>query len=430
VRDSVAEAPEDARGGRRADSSTSADAPARRERGGLLTAATTEHLAAEAAADSEWYVTASHGVLPRPLVGDTYVSPGTEEAMLRACGSMLFACGEVAAGRKIAAFCLVRPPGHHAGRCHRVRRGQGFCLVNNVLVGVWHTLVHNPWMRVAIVDIDTHYGQGSLSGVEHMCRALPARLGAGPHVLFASVHQFHQHHYPATAMRASSINSGATRESWTTVGERATARFVVQGLPLGSRSAAWRRRVHDTVLPEVAALKPDLVLISAGFDGHADDPIGSLRLTTEDFAWVVLELDRVAPNAGLVSILEGGYGFRSCDNFCLQQSILAHVRALGEVALRRVLQADSRPRVHALAASLCSPTPLSPPPPPPPPLSSAPLPRPPPPPPPPPPPSAFVAASRPVFGPAPPRKGVRGDEECARTRPVAPRAREGRPAAE
>lgn len=224
---------------------------------------------------------------------DTPVSPGSGEAALRAVGAVCAAVDAVFAGEARNAFCGVRPPGHHA----EPNRAMGFCLFNNVAIATEHARAQHGIQRVAIIDFDVHHGNGT-----------QAAFAKNPEVLYASTHQAPW--YPGT---------GDARE--TGVGNLFNA-----PLPAGSGPQAFRAAMRDKILPAVDRFQPELLLVSAGFDAHADDPLASLRLTEADFAWITQELARMAQKhcqGRLVSALEGGYNLEA-----LGESVGAHVGAL------------------------------------------------------------------------------------------------------
>ena len=224
---------------------------------------------------------------------DTVLSPGSAEAALRAAGAVVGAVDAVLRGQTKRAFCAVRPPGHHA----TANVAMGFCLFNNIAVGALHALDMHGLERVTIVDFDVHHGNGTQAIFEQDQR-----------VLFASSHQVPL--YPGTGAR----------------NETGDGNIINAPLPPGAGSvefrAAWSRRL----LPAVAALKPQLLLISAGFDAHRRDPLAQLQLEAADFAWVTAELVELARrycDGRIVSTLEGGY-----DLTALAESSVAHIGAL------------------------------------------------------------------------------------------------------
>ncbi len=224
---------------------------------------------------------------------DTSLSPGSGEAALRAAGALSAAVDAVMAGEGPNAFCAVRPPGHHA----EPSRAMGFCLFNNVAIGALHARESHGLERVAVIDFDVHHGNGTQAMFEH---------DAG--LFYASTHQFPL--YPGT---------GAS-------GERGVGNIVNAPLPPNSGSLEFRHAMDERILPALGEFKPDFVFISAGFDGHADDPLAGLRLVEEDYAWATREILRLAAEScegRVVSTLEGGYHLGA-----LAASVGAHVRAL------------------------------------------------------------------------------------------------------
>ncbi len=225
---------------------------------------------------------------------DTIMSPGTLEAVLRGVGAAVAAVDAVMAGDARNAFCATRPPGHHAERT----RAMGFCFFNNVAVAARHAQAKHGAERVAIVDFDVHHGNGTQD-----------IFWSDKTVLYGSTHQMPL--YPGT---------GAPSER----GDHDT--IVNAPLRPGADGAAFRASMEAVILPRLEAFRPDLVVISAGFDAHQRDPLGSLQLTEEDFAWVTSELMGVADrhaSGRVVSVLEGGY-----DLAGLAASAAAHVTTL------------------------------------------------------------------------------------------------------
>jgi acetoin utilization deacetylase AcuC-like enzyme len=232
----------------------------------------------------------------RALDADTHMSPGTLAAAFRAAGAAVRAVDLVLGGQAANAFCAVRPPGHHAER----ETAMGFCLLGNVAAAARHALDHHGLSRVAIVDFDVHHGNGTQDLVQD-----------DPRILFASTHQMPL--YPGT---------GASAD----VGPHGT----ILNVPLraGTDGAGFRAAMERIVLPAVDAFRPELILVSAGFDAHRDDPLAGLRLTADDFGWITGRLcDLADAHAGgrLVSVLEGGY-----DLEALAASAAAHVTVLRE----------------------------------------------------------------------------------------------------
>jgi acetoin utilization deacetylase AcuC-like enzyme len=228
--------------------------------------------------------------------GDTFLSPGSLNAALRAVGGVCAAVDAVIAGQARNAFVGCRPPGHHAER----ETAMGFCLFGTVAIAAKRALDHHGLARVAIVDFDVHHGNGTqdLLWDEGRC-------------LFVSSHQMPL--YPG---------SGAADETG--------AHRQIVNLPLAAGSGgAQMRALYDAVIfPRLMEFAPELILISAGFDAHRDDPLGGLHWTADDFAWLTGRICDVADaSAGgrVVSTLEGGY-----DLDALQDCVAAHVGVLVE----------------------------------------------------------------------------------------------------
>jgi acetoin utilization deacetylase AcuC-like enzyme len=228
------------------------------------------------------------------LDADTAMSPGSLEAALRAAGAVCAAVDALIDGKDNRALCAVRPPGHHATR----DTAMGFCLFNNIAVGAAQALARGI-ERVAIVDFDVHHGNGTQD-----------IFWNAPRVLYASTHQSPL--YPGTGARS----------------ETGAGNIVNAPLPPGAGSAQLRAAMSEIVLPRLAQFRPQLVMISAGFDAHRLDPLASLNFDAEDFAWATRELVAVAcahAQGRVVSSLEGGYSLMA-----LRESAAAHVAALLE----------------------------------------------------------------------------------------------------
>ena len=225
---------------------------------------------------------------------DTVMSPGSAHAALRACGAAVAAVDAVLSGATRRAFCAVRPPGHHA----TADTAMGFCLFNAVAVAAAHALAAHGLARVAIADFDVHHGNGT-----------QAIFDQDPRVLYLSSHQ-------------SPLYPGTGQASENGVGNVVNAPLAPGVGGQGFR-AAWR----DHLLPALEAFTPQLVLVSAGFDGHRLDPLADLGLEAEDYGWIGAELGASADRhaAGrLVSLLEGGYSLTA-----LRECSVAHLRGLG-----------------------------------------------------------------------------------------------------
>ena len=225
---------------------------------------------------------------------DTSMSPGTWEAAVRSAGGAVFAVDEVMTGKVTNAFVATRPPGHHA----ELSTPMGFCFFNNAAVAARHAQAVYGVERVAIVDFDVHHGNGTQD-----------IFWADKTVMYASSHEMPS--YPGT---------GAMTET----GEH--NQIVNAPLRAGDNGNTFREAYEYLILPRVEEFAPDLVIISAGFDGHFRDPLGNLKLREDDFAWVTRKLMGIAQrrcHSRVVSLLEGGY-----DLDGLARSVAAHVTAL------------------------------------------------------------------------------------------------------
>ncbi len=228
-----------------------------------------------------------------PLENDTIVSPGSWDAALRAAGAVCQAVEDGAAGKCRHAFCAVRPPGHHA----EPAQAMGFCLFNNVFIGARHAQEACSLRRVAIVDFDVHHGNGT----DTMTRA-------AQDVFYVSSHQYPL--YPMTGHLKDNIDG----------------KILNMTLDAGDGGKAFRQLYESIALPALDAFRPDLVMISAGFDAHRDDPLAGLELEESDFAWITQELIKIADSHAqgrVVSVLEGGYNLDA-----LKSSVVAHLQAL------------------------------------------------------------------------------------------------------
>jgi len=229
--------------------------------------------------------------------GDTNICPASLDAALLAAGGAITAVDAVADATVHNAFCAVRPPGHHATG----ERGMGFCIFNNVAVAARYAQRARGLARILIIDWDVHHGNGTQD-----------IFYDDPSVLFFSTHQSPL--YPGT---------GAADETGAGPGQGATLNCP---LPPGAGSDEILAAFHDSLLPAADRFAPDLVLISAGFDSHADDPLAALRLRDEDFAELtrlVLDIARRHAGGRCVSCLEGGYYLPA-----LADAVAAHVAEL------------------------------------------------------------------------------------------------------
>ncbi len=234
-----------------------------------------------------------HGYLALDA-GDTIMSPGTWEAVLRCVGAACAAVDDVVTGRARNVFCATRPCGHHA----EAGRAMGFCVFNQAAIAALHGRAAHDLKRVAVVDFDVHHGNGTQNSFYD-----------DPDLFYGSSHQ--SPFYPGTGARAESGKAG---------------NIVNIPLARGADSTTFRRHMRDDLLPALRRFAPQLLIISAGFDAHHLDPLGGLAFTDEDFHWITRELMAVADETAggrVVSTLEGGY---SLDG--LASGTAAHVRAL------------------------------------------------------------------------------------------------------
>ena len=233
------------------------------------------------------------------LDADTWMSRGSYQAALRAVGGACAAVDAVLAGQDKTAFVVARPPGHHA----ETATPMGFCLFGTVAIAAKRALYHHGLGRVAVVDFDVHHGNGTQDLLWHEPRAFLATSQQMPL-------------WPGT---------GDPSETG------AHGQILNLPLPPESTGATMRAAYEAQVFPALDAFKPDLILISAGFDAHAADPLANLNWHEDDFAWLTHRLcDLAATHAQgrVVSCLEGGY-----DLGALQTSVAAHVSVLMERSL-------------------------------------------------------------------------------------------------
>ncbi|UUV05905.1 MULTISPECIES: histone deacetylase family protein [Ruegeria] len=230
--------------------------------------------------------------------GDTFLSPGSVDAAYRAAGAAVRAVDLVLGGEASNAFCAIRPPGHHA----ESETAMGFCLFGNAALAAKHALDHHGLKRVAVVDFDVHHGNGTQDLLWDEARALVITSQQMP------------------------LWPGSGRPEETGVHD------TVLNIPLapGSGGAEMRAAYETKAFPRLRAFRPELIIISAGFDAHQDDPLANLNWATDDFAWITAELCRIADEVcggRIVSTLEGGY-----DLNALAQATRAHVEELIKAA--------------------------------------------------------------------------------------------------
>lgn len=224
---------------------------------------------------------------------DTVMSPASGDAALFQAGAVCDAVDAVITGEADNAFCALRPPGHHA----EPDRAMGFCLFNGIAVGAMQAVAVHHRKKISIFDFDVHHGNGTQAAFER-----------DPRVQYLSTHQWPL--FPGTGARD----------------ETGVGNIVNRPLPAGTSSRAWRDVVERDIFSAMDDFAPELVMISAGFDAHKADPLASLELDEDDFAWVTGELMALAARHAegrVVSVLEGGY-----DLDALTTSCLAHLNAL------------------------------------------------------------------------------------------------------
>lgn len=231
------------------------------------------------------------------LDADTHLSPGSLNAGLRAVGGNLKAVDLVLGGEASNAFVACRPPGHHA----ETSRAMGFCMFGNVSIAAKYALDHHGLNHVAIIDFDVHHGNGTQDLLWDEARTL-----------FCSSHEMPL--FPGTGDVAETGAHG---------------NILNVPFDANSNGHTMRQIYSDLVFPAISEFDPDLILISAGFDAHGQDPLASLTWETDDFAWLTRNICRLADglcNGRVVSSLEGGY-----DLPALGQCAAAHVQELMEI---------------------------------------------------------------------------------------------------
>jgi acetoin utilization deacetylase AcuC-like enzyme len=246
----------------------------------------------------EHYITELRHVAPTSglvyIDGDTSMSPGTWEAVMRGVGGAVAATDAIMTGQHNNAFVAVRPPGHHAEKSTPM----GFCFFDNAAIAARHAQRKYGIARAAVIDFDVHHGNGTQD-----------IFWSDKTVMYCSTHQMPL--FPGTGAR----------------GERGEHDTVVNA-PLRPEdgSAQFRAAFENAILPELTKFAPELIIISAGFDAHTRDPLASINLRAEDFGWVTNKLMDVADRSAggrVVSVLEGGYDLQG-----LSESVAAHVTAL------------------------------------------------------------------------------------------------------
>ena len=229
---------------------------------------------------------------------DTTLCPHSYDAAMKAAGGAVRAVDAVINKEVKNAFCAVRPPGHHATK----HQAMGFCLFNNAAIAALYARQKHGLERVAVIDFDVHHGNGTQD-----------IFWDEPDMYYGSTHQMPL--FPGT---------GA-------VSETGAGNIVNTPLRSGADGAKIKEAFNDRLLPSLFDFSPDLLVISAGFDAHIDDPLAGLRLTTEDFRWLTLKLAEFSDNhceGRMVSLLEGGYDLRA-----LGDCVATHVDVLLDAGL-------------------------------------------------------------------------------------------------
>ena len=225
--------------------------------------------------------------------GDTIMNPATWTVSLRAAGAAIAAVDAVMQGEVNNAFCAIRPPGHHA----EPHRSMGFCVFNNVAIATRYAIETYGLDRVAVIDFDVHHGNGT-----------EAAFINDPHVLMCS---FFQHpFYPY-----SGLDGGDN--------------MVNVPLPASTNGKVVREMISQTWIPRLHEFKPQLIIISAGFDAHREDDLGQMGLVEDDYVWMTKQLKEIANQyceGKIVSCLEGGYNLSA-----LGRSVAAHLKTLAEI---------------------------------------------------------------------------------------------------
>lgn len=228
------------------------------------------------------------------LDADTSMSPGSFEAALRCVGGVTLAVDEVMHQKASNAFVAIRPPGHHA----ETARPMGFCLFNNAAIAARYAQQRYELERAAIVDFDVHHGNGSQD-----------IFWTDKSVMYCSTHEMPL--YPGTG----------------SISERGEHDNIVNApLAAGDGGDAFREALDTVILPRLRAFKPDILIISAGFDAHTRDPLANLNFVEADYSWATKKLMEIADASAqgrVVSVLEGGYDLQG-----LSRSVAAHVTAL------------------------------------------------------------------------------------------------------
>ncbi len=225
---------------------------------------------------------------------DTVLSPNSIKSAFKAMGSVCKAVDLICTEKFKNAFCPIRPPGHHA----EPEKAMGFCLFNNVAIGAYYAKLKYKLKKCAVIDFDVHHGNGTQK-----------KFWNDPNMFYASTHQ--EGIFPGTGFKNEiGVNNN----------------IINVPLPGGTNGLLFKKSYEDIIIPNLKKFSPDMIFISAGFDGHKDDPLADFKLTEEDFFWVTNKLRNFSDKyckKRLVSCLEGGYNIDA-----LSKSSLAHVKGL------------------------------------------------------------------------------------------------------
>lgn len=225
------------------------------------------------------------------LDADTSMNPHSLNAALRSSGAVVQAVDLLLKEKASHAFCSIRPPGHHAERS----KAMGFCIFNNIAVGAAHALEFYDMQRIAIVDFDVHHGNGTEDIFENDARVLVCS-------------SFQHPYYPFTNLENHADN------------------IIQIPLQAGSGGTEFRQKIEQYCFPQLEKFKPELILISAGFDGHREDDMSQINLVEDDYAWITSQLMEIAnkyTQGRIISVLEGGYALSA-----LGRSVVAHIKAM------------------------------------------------------------------------------------------------------
>jgi len=224
------------------------------------------------------------------LDGDTAMNPYSLEAALHAAGSAVLGVDLVMQDKASQVFCSVRPPGHHAER----HRAMGFCIFNNIAIGAYHAINQYGLKRIAIIDFDVHHGNGTEDIIADDER-----------ILFCSC--FQHPYYPGGNFSLDKPN------------------IINLPMPKLTDGKAFREEIYQRWIPRIEEFQPELIMISAGFDGHREDDMAHFNLLEADYEWITQQLSQLATMSAkgrIVSCLEGGYHLRA-----LARSVEAHIKA-------------------------------------------------------------------------------------------------------